>query len=175
LVQDGLKMVRHPSGEKRQIPIAFSGMQRERLEVAAKQNGHSLAEEVRRRLERTFDQDDLDAPTRKLIAAIESLTTLVRLQTNYDWHAHAGAHRVLRHAINARLARLKPEGEPTFNVEELPKARLVAADDPDTMGKGLEAIDAHTPPLSYERRKELFEKFRQELLDQYPHLREGKR
>src|SRR5438128_1680405 len=143
-------MGRGPS--KRQMGVGLPDDLRAQLEAASAAGGHSVAEEIRRRLERTFEDEGIDPETRKLMAAIGSLTTLVRLQTGHAWHSHAAANRVLRHAITARLARLKPSGEAVFAPDELPSARLVAAgsDDPEAMGLGLEAVDFHTPPpLTY--------------------------
>lgn len=128
----------------KQLKISLEDGVRESLEAAAKAGGHSLGEEIRQRLDRTFQE--ADPQTRELLDAIDSLTTLVRLQTGRDWHEHAGANRVLRRAILARLTRLKPEGEESFAGSDLPKHPLVASTDPDEMGLGLEAINFSTTP-----------------------------
>lgn len=82
------------------------------------------------------------------MSAIDALSTLVQLQTGHSWHSHPAAHWVMRHALTARLQRLRPEGERVFAPDELPTARLVAAgsDDPQTMGVSLEAVDFHKGP-----------------------------
>jgi hypothetical protein len=56
----------------------------------------------------------------------------------------------MRNTITARLQRLRPEGERTFGVGELPNDRLVASDDPEAMGLGLEAVDFHQPQVDEE-------------------------
>jgi hypothetical protein len=116
-----------------------------------KQSEHGVSEEIRRRLAQSFALD-ADPETSRLMAAIGRVATLIRLQTNHlDWHSHPAAHWIMRHAITARLARLKPEGEPVFAPDELPKARLVNSDDPQAMGQALEAIDFHSSPISEQR------------------------
>jgi hypothetical protein len=122
-----------------------------------------LAEQIRSRVELTFRNDEIDEPTRKLMAAVENLAVLVRLQTCHEWHSHPAANRVLRHAIVARLARLKGGGEEaSFAPDELPKARLVApeSDDPRDMGVALEAVDFHSTLVDQKSIRE----FRDKLL-----------
>src|SRR5579859_4871669 len=92
----------------RQIPVALSADSRARLEEAAANAGHSLAEEIRRRLERTFVEDATDQPTRDLMLTFDDLNRLVAAQTGYSWYTHPGAWSVLRAAILARLDRLQP-------------------------------------------------------------------
>ncbi len=130
-----------------QLKISLSDEIRDQLDAASAKAEHSLGEEIRRRLQTSFDDEALDPETRRLAAAIGNLAVLVKLQTG----------RVLRHALTARLARLKPEGEPVFGSGELPIARLVASgsDDPEAMGLGLEAVDFHTPPMTAERRRQI--------------------
>jgi hypothetical protein len=159
-------MGRSPS--KRQMGVGFPADLREKLEAAATAAGHSVAEEIRQRVERTFVDEQIDPETHKLMAAVSNLDVLVRLQTNHrSWHSHPGAHRVFRNAIVARLARLKPAGEPAFGPDDLPQHPLVAAppDDLEAMGMGLEAIDFHTPPVDQQRldrlRQEAIERLRQ--------------
>jgi hypothetical protein len=127
------------------------------LEAASQAAGHSLGEEIRQRLERTFEEDGYSEETRRLVGAVRELTTYVRLQTGHDWFAHPAAARVLQYAITARLSRLKPEGEAIFAPGELPTARLVAqgSDDPEAMGLGLEAVEFHRPELPRERKRQL--------------------
>jgi hypothetical protein len=141
---------------KRQMGVALDPKLRARLEAASVTAGHSVASEIRRRLEQSFEAEGLDLPTRRLMAAIGELAVLVRLQTNHAWHSHPAANRVFRHALTARLARLKPSGEPVFAPNELPTVRLVAAgsDDPEAMGLALEAVEFHTTDGRKDRQQE---------------------
>ena len=111
---------------------------------------------MRRRLERTFVDDGIEPETRKLMAAIANLDFLTWLGTNrLRWHSHPGANQVLRHAIAARLQRLRPPGEAVFATGELAVPPLVASEDPQAIGLAIEAIDFHQPPMTPERRAEL--------------------
>lgn len=145
----------------------------EMLELLRKSE-RGVSEEIRRRLALTFKDDEADPETRKLCAAIENFAVLVRLQTRHDWHRHAAANRVLRYMITARLARLKPSGEESFEPGELPAALLVGSEDPQTMGLGLEAIDFHAAPISEEKQRELHEKTLQEIRELHPQLKDDK-
>ena len=147
----------------KQLKASVPDYLQEELERAASASGSSLSEEIRRRLEFSFKAEGVGPEDRDLIVAISDLMRFVRIQTGHEWHQHAAAHRALRHAITARLARLKPEGEPVFGPGQLPTNQLVASDDPETMGLGLEAIHFHTPQMSLEQSHELFEKTRRKL------------
>jgi hypothetical protein len=141
----------------KQLKVGLPDELREQLEAVAAESGKALGEEIRDRLEAGIAGD---AETRKLVEAVGSLATLVRLQTGHAWHSHPGANRVMRHALTARLARLKPEGDGIFAPGDLPTARLVApeSDDPEAMGLALEAMDFHTPPMTPDLRRMLDEK-----------------
>jgi plasmid stability protein len=145
----------------KQLKVGLPDYLREELERAAATSGKSLADEVRVRLEASFESEGSDPETRALAAAVDNLAKLVRLQTGHKWHKHAAANRIMRYAITGRLARLQPEGEPVFRPDELPKNRPAApgSNDPETMGLALEAIDFHAPArTSLEQSHELFEK-----------------
>jgi|SRR5271165_256567 len=157
---------------RRQLGVALDDELRERLAAAAEAKGHSIAEEVRQRVQQTFDAEAFDRPTRDLMRAIGGFAVLVRLQTNHTWHSHPAANRVMRYAITARHARLQPKGEAVFAPNELPASRLVASDDLEAMGLGLEAIDFHTRPLDEQQSREFHEQTRKELLERYPHLKD---
>jgi hypothetical protein len=150
---------------KKQMGVALGDALRAELEKSAAERGHSIAEEIRRRLDESYDYDAQDAPTRSLMDAIGRFAELVRLQTGRSWHEHPAANRVMRHAITSRLARLRPPGEDEFNPNELPRNRLVAADNTEAMGQGLEAIAMQTPikKRTAEERREQFEKVKAEI------------
>lgn len=111
-----------------------------------------VGEEIRQRLERTFADERIDAPTRSLMEAVGRLASLVFLQTMQHWHGHPAAGRVFRRAIDARLTRLGMknvfENDPRFGPGELPDVRVVMGSDmPNEMGLGLEALDFHAPQM----------------------------
>ena len=88
--------------------VALPDDLREQLQQAADAAGHSVAAEIRLRLEQSFRDDGIDPRTRLLMATINELAVLVKLQTSHHWFDHAAAGRVFRRMITARLARLKP-------------------------------------------------------------------
>jgi hypothetical protein len=141
---------------------------RERLEKASAAAGCSVGEEIRRRLERTFDQD-ADPETSKLLAAIGDFTIWVINYTGHRWHEHRAATRVLRRAILARLTRHWGESiEHAVFAPGEKKSVLVDSDDPDTLGLSLEATHFQLPPMTEERKRELSEQFKRELLERHP-------
>lgn len=153
---------------KEQLKIGLDPKMRQRLEDAAKKAGVSLGEEVRQRLERSFDRDDTDPVTRDLQDYVALLATMIRLQTNHiDWFKHPAAHRAFQFGITSRLARLKPEGEPVFGPDDLPKhwARLVSSDNPEAIGQGLESIEHSNPPISPEKLRILQERSLRNLIE----------
>ena len=160
----------------KQLKVALSDGLRLRITQAAKGSGRSLADEIRHRVERSFNREDAaDEPTRDLAEAVERFAVLIRLQTGHDWRTHPASNRVMRQMVSSRLARLGPQGEPFFAHDELPRARLVApeSNDVEAMAIGLEALDFYrSPPLSRERLDELFEQDRAEVLKRFPDLLE---
>ena len=105
--------------------------------------GHSLASEIRRRLERTFAQEGSDPRTDELLTAIRSFAVLVKCETGHAWHAHAGANEAFRRAIDLRLSRRKQSGSAAFGDGSLPSDRSVTANtqDPVMMGHLIEVFD----------------------------------
>jgi len=129
---------------QKQLTVTFTDDLRERLEEAASAAGVSIAEEVRKRLERTLEEDCRPID-RKLIASIFYLAHLVYLQTGQLWNEHAGANEILRHAVDARIKRIGGAGDTALDPTW--RARLVESDDLKTVGLGLEALNLHAPTL----------------------------
>jgi hypothetical protein len=148
------KAVKKPSStdeKMTQLKVSLPDQLRSQLETAVEGTSRSLGDEIRKRIDAGLDREErLDDQTLRLAYAIDRLASYVFLQTGHHWHDHPAANRVMRHAITARLARLRPEGDQVFRPDELPKHRLVASgsDDPEAMGLGLEALEFHTPPDS---------------------------
>jgi hypothetical protein len=158
----------------KQLKISLPEELRAQLDQASAASGVSVAEEIRRRIEASFEQDGIDPATRELQDYIVRLAVMVRLQTNHlDWFIHPGAHRSFRFGITSRLARLKPEGEPVFGPDDLPKVKLVEAESPEAVGQALESIDHHTPPLDPEKLRILREQTLKEMIQRYPDLIKG--
>jgi hypothetical protein len=137
-----------------------------RMLYALRQSARGVSEEIRARLRRSLDEDN-DPETRKLVAAINRLAGWVKLETGHAWHSHPAATRIFLDAITARLARLKPDGEPEFGPGELPARRVfvAASNDLTTIGLALEAIEFHTPPVTDEDRRRVEEELERVVQD----------
>jgi hypothetical protein len=131
-----------PRGPRqKQMGVVLSDEIREEVEKAAASSNCSIGEEIRKRLLRTFQEDTIGKPLMNLMTEMAMLAFMTQWQTGQDCRTHPGANAVLRHALNAWLARTKKSGPETFAPGELPTRRFVAAgsDDPQTMGLALEA------------------------------------
>jgi hypothetical protein len=147
----------------KQLKISLPADFRARLDAAIAASGRSLADEIRTRVERTFLDDAVDKSTRGLQDFVSALATLVRLETDHDWHAHPFAHLAMRRGLTARLARLKPAGDPVLGPDDRRHFQFVASDDPDEIGLGLEAIEARSAPADDPRVLQLVEETSREL------------
>lgn len=117
--------------KQQQLPVALPTETRSQLEASAAAAGHSLAEEIRRRIGLTLEADDFDAPTRELAGEIMRLAAEVEMETGATWHNHAGTHAAFRQAILSRLARLKPSGPTAFGTRP---HQTQPDDDPQKIG-----------------------------------------
>jgi hypothetical protein len=87
-------------GPKKQFNIALSDDMRAQLDAASREAGHSIAEEVRRRLERSFFGDaSMDQRTRDLAIAIGRFARLLEHDRGSAWHADSTAHAALGELI----------------------------------------------------------------------------
>jgi hypothetical protein len=142
----------------KQLKVSLPDSLRDAVEAAAERSGNSLGNEIRERLERTLNQD-ADPKTAKLLAAIQDFAVWTRLYTDHAWHKHPAASRALRRAITAHIARQwgKSIEDAVFKANELPTARLIDSDDPDTIGLSIEATQFHMPAVSEERLRQMNE------------------
>jgi hypothetical protein len=135
-------MAGRPKGPRqKQMGVALPDDLRRLLEDACAGIDKSIAEEIRDRLWRTFQEDAIGKPLRNLMAEMAMLAFMTEWQTGQDCRTHPGANAVLRHALNAWLAHTKKSGPECFAPGELPNRRFVApgSDDPQTIGLALEA------------------------------------
>src|SRR5215470_8246995 len=131
--------------QQKQIGVALSEAVRDALETAASNAGHSIAEEIRQRIERTFVEDAVAPETRKLTTAINLLADLIEAQTKHKWFENPAATSVMKHAIDALLGSLKGgDGEATFLQDDLPPKETrflnTLPDDPRGMGATLATV-----------------------------------
>ncbi len=127
----GEKMAR-----QKQMGVTIPESARTQLEASSAAAGHSIAEEIRRRLERTFEEDARDPVLRDFVSDLVELAQLVKLDTGMAWHKDAASHAAFHSALLALLAQHKPEGPPVFTI-----ARDLfgsgRSDDPETVGRAL--------------------------------------
>jgi ParG len=128
-------MVGRPAtGKQKQLGVSVNEEQRVALEAAAAEAGHSVAEEIRQRLDRTLYEDAaFDEPTRALAEDVRRLA--------HEVAAQAGAltlprvHDALAEAIKTWLQLTKPQPANIGAVSD-----MLASSDPPTLGRTI----AHT-------------------------------
>jgi hypothetical protein len=122
------------------LKVALPPDLRSRLEGAAVGHGHSIGEEVRARVQESFDREELGPHAQSLLLLIGRLAALTKLQTGRDWFADPGAAKVFQEAVVSLLVRWRPKGDAALDPATLPPNRPVALDDVTGMGIALEAI-----------------------------------
>jgi hypothetical protein len=91
-------------GPKKQFNIALSDDMRAQLDAASREAGHSIAEEARQRLERSFFGDaSMDQKTRDMAKAIGRFARLLEHDRGVAWHADRTAHAALGELIGMWL------------------------------------------------------------------------
>jgi hypothetical protein len=153
----------------RQVNVSLPDDLRAELDAASAAAGHTLATEIRNRLQRSIANDRLGGPNQRFMQLIGLLGFLTRQQTGHMWHEHAAAHFVFRGAIEILLGRMKPAGNPVLDPAELPADRPVAVTDLEAMAAGLEAIISHGRMLQEGEQLLLreWEEERRQQLDQF--------
>jgi len=124
------------SGEKqKQLPIALPPGLRQQLEAAAAEAGHSLAQEVRLRLERTFAEEaSADCTTRAMLSAVRSLIRSIEGLAGSAWHQHPDVHRAVTEGVKLCFD-LAPVPALPSRKEVKPLSGFSAADDWSTIGR----------------------------------------
>jgi hypothetical protein len=144
-------MGRPPLDKKqRQLAIALRPEIRNWVEGAASAAGHSLAEEIRQRLERTFAEDGVDKPTRELVEAVKWIAEEVNRQSEVEsWSVVPRAHEALAAALQTWMNLITPPSRGAVSDD------LFGPGDPPTLGR---SIARH-----YQRFKSEMEKTDREL------------
>jgi hypothetical protein len=120
---------------KYQTKVVLEDSTRKQIEARAKANGRSTAEEIRRRLEWTFDIEQ-DAITHKLVSAIPEVARSIKVVFGRDWHSDQyvtpAMEEAIAYLINS-LATMVPPDEDTrqpshadYNVDKKGAGRTVA-------------------------------------------------
>jgi hypothetical protein len=127
-----------------QMGVAFSPDVRTRLEAASAAGGHSLAEEIRRRVQRTFEQDDFAAAwpaTDRLLNTTGTMTLLAGLTTGRRWNDDPATAYLLKLAIAAHLDRRgAKECTEIVPSDTFSREGLVASSDPRVIAIALETL-----------------------------------
>jgi hypothetical protein len=115
------------------------------LEALAEQEGLSLAELMRRRLQESIEPDHSPA-TRQFQSRIKMLAGLVQASTGWHFARHPAAAETLRRAISILLERYGARPDAKFAEDEMTSGlRLVPGADPATIAAGLETIVSAGP------------------------------
>lgn len=127
--------------KQRQLAVALPPDIRSELEKAAAAAGHSIAEEIRKRIALTFENERVDAATRELAADIIRLADDVRHQKGVGWHENDKARDTLIEAIKEWITGLgtrKPRPlRPTKSRVPGVSDLFWGDDDPATLGRSL--------------------------------------
>jgi hypothetical protein len=130
-------------GRQKQMGVALPGDLRAKLDAAAAESGISLAEEIRRRLERSFTQDadekTQDPKTRELANDVMWLADAITYQVRHEgdrpraWHSNATTHVALAEALRTWLDIISPPVG-LLGHSDLPVG-LLGRSDPPTLGR----------------------------------------
>jgi hypothetical protein len=133
---------------KQQVPIGLGPEMRARLQTAAAAAGHSIAEEVRARIERSFTEDDLAPALRTLVTDLVAVADLVAIDTGGAWNTDRASHETFKAAVLALIAAYEPEGPSTFGaVRDLLGARVLGEDDdPASVGRAIARFHLRNRP-----------------------------
>jgi hypothetical protein len=142
---------------RKELGFAQTGLRlpREMLE-RLKKDDLSVSEGIRIRLERTFEEDALDPPTRKLAAALIRIAEEVEREVGHQWHSSPVAHEAFTAAIMQRLDALKPSAL-TGAAHDL---FLKSIDDPGTIGRSIERRRRRVEQANEQTKAELLAKFK---------------
>jgi hypothetical protein len=127
------------------LKVSLPDHLRDQLDAAAKAEGISLGEVIRRKLEQGFALEEADQPTRDLMDTVKVLAGMIQRDTGRPWYLHRDAAGILLRALVARFARWQPQkGEAQFKTEELPTTGrlLMGATAVETIALALEALEA---------------------------------
>jgi hypothetical protein len=114
----------------KQLKISLSDDLRARLDAAASKSGNSVAEEIRQRLDHTFELDDdkRDPLTEILVDDVRRLTDEIEIQAGVPWHADLRAHETLQALLNLYLE---------TNRDALKESPSSLALDPSTLARAI--------------------------------------
>jgi hypothetical protein len=129
---------------QKQLGVLLPPELRARLETAATEAGHSIAEEIRQRVERTFEKDDFDyrRPDIGLLSnRIVIMMMMAERLTGRRWNEHPAVTQALKLAIGSVLQHHGADDTATFKREDWPTDRLgIGTEDPKVIAVSLETF-----------------------------------
>jgi len=100
-----------------------------------KRSDAGVSEEIRRRVERTFIEDDAaDAQTRELASDVIALVKDIRALAGSDWHRHPDVHQAVVEAVKTWLEGIAPPEMKSRGAEH-DLFGFLTGDDPLTIGR----------------------------------------
>jgi hypothetical protein len=98
------KFVKKPRDESIQTAVRIPREMHERL----KKSELGVSEEIRRRVEQSFEADAYDRQTREFATVVQDAAREVEIELGRAWHQDGGAHRTYRRAILRVLSKWRP-------------------------------------------------------------------
>jgi hypothetical protein len=133
--------------KQQQLTVALPPEVRVHLDTAAKTGDRSIAEEVRRRLDKTIHSDRRDPITTELIEGLERIAALLRLDFGKEWYENTRAHEAFVTALNQRLAGYAPP--PLEGSAAVDLGLVGPTDPPETIGRMRERDDQRLSGYRY--------------------------
>jgi hypothetical protein len=121
-----------PSQRKKQFNLLMDDATRAILEKFATERGVTVADEIRRRIAASLnDEEWFDATTRWLAHEISVVAEGIKRQTGYSWHQHPKSREALASGISTLLEQAAAElGQRPVGGED-----TWGPDDPQTLGR----------------------------------------
>ena len=125
------KMTRGDSKKrKKQMGVALPDHLRDKLAAQSELVNTSIAEEIRKRLETSFANDEVDGQTRDLVAAAMSIAEEITAQSGADWHETQKGRQAVAAGVRHYLETMAPPVLTATAADD-----LFGPDDPETLGR----------------------------------------
>ena len=151
-----------PRGEsKKQMGVALPDNLRGKLAVASEAASVSIAEEIRRRLERSFENDARDDSTQALVSAAIWIARDITAQgAGAYWHATQKGRQAVAAGIRLYIEMMLPAVQAGRGED------LFGPDDPETLGRAsarhywqMKKYEDEDPPITSEEADRMLERW----------------
>jgi hypothetical protein len=117
----------------RQLKVSLPDDLRAKLDKASERSGKSLGDEIRTRLESSFQEDGVDEPTRDLIEAVKWISEEIQRQVQIPWYFTVKSKQAMSAALQTWFEIINPmSSEPAASQPD-----LFGPDDPPTLGRSV--------------------------------------